>query len=216
MKSQVMPDQIAIVTMDDATPLELILARVIRDNFKRHHLALDVRHHQGQANLISTTSSFNTSISCLPEKIVIRRGLEQDAKISLSGDWTGTVNPDWPLKTRGRWKHPRFTAFVKQLLIQDRRHWQVAAQEFFECVHAKVDVDISVKIQSSSEDACFAWGAGKEDITITGSSSSLRRLFDKQSILIEEVILGRIQCHSSLRTTALLSELTINRLLGEL
>jgi hypothetical protein len=216
MKSEVMPDQIAIVTMDDATPLERVLARVIRDNIKRHHLTLDVLHHQGQVNLISTTSSFNITVSCLADKIVIQRGVQKDAKISLSGDWAGTVNPGMPLKIKGRWQHPRFTAFIKQLLIQDRRPWQVAAQEFFECVHEKVDVNIRVKVQPSNETTCFEWGSGNEDITITGSSSNLQRLFDKQSTLIEEVVLGRIQCHSSLRTTALLSELTINRLLGDL
>jgi hypothetical protein len=216
MKSQVMPDQIAIITMKDATPLELVLARVIRDNIKHLHLTLDVQHHQGQVNLIAGTSAFNLTISCLAEKIIIRRGLQKDAKVSLSGSWARSVNPGMPLKIKGRWQHPRFTAFVKQLLIQNQRPWQVAAQEFFECVHDKVDVDLRVKVQPSNETACFEWGSGNEDITITGNSSSLQRLFDKQSILIEEVVLGRIQCHSSLRTTTLLSELTINRLLGEL
>ncbi len=211
-----MLDLIPIVTSDDATPLEMKLARVMRDNLQRKHLETALQHHQGQVNLLSTAASFNLSIACFPEKIIIRRGLHDNAKVSISGDLALLGTPGIPLKVTGRWQYPRFAAFIKQLVIQDLRPWSDAAKEFFEYVHDHVDVDISANVQSNSEAMRFEYGSGNEPITIKGSSSSLQRLFDKQSILIEEVVRGRIQCQSSLRTTALLSELTVNRFLGEL
>jgi hypothetical protein len=211
-----MSDHIPVITSDDATPLEMKLARIIRDNLAKNRPDLQGRQHQGTVNLISSTTPFNVTISLLPDKIVVRRGIQENAKISLSGNLAAADNPADPFKQKGHWRHPRFARFVQQLIRQKLRPWRVAAEEFFECVHEQVDVDISVKVKSKGEDKYFEWGSGSESVLISSSSTALQRLFDKQSILIEEVVRGNIHCHSSIRTTALLSELTLNRLLGGL
>jgi hypothetical protein len=211
-----MSDLIPVVTSADATPLEMKLARVIRDNLAKNRPDLQTRQHQGAVNLISSTTPFNVTISVLPDKVMVRRGTQENAKISLSGDLAAMDNPTVPFKQKRHWRHPRFARFVQQLIRQELRPWRVAAEEFFECVHEQVDVDISVKVKSEGEDRYFEWGSGSESVLISSSSTALQRLFDKQSILIEELVRGNIHCHSSIRTTALLSELTLNRLLGGL
>jgi hypothetical protein len=204
------------ITSDDATPLEMKLARIIRDNLAKNQPDLQDPQHQGVVNLTSTATSYNVTISLLPEKIVVRRGVQENAKINLTGDLSKASISPFPFKLKGRWQHPRFARLVQQLMQQELRPWRVAAKEFFECVHDQVDVDISVKVKSNSEDAYFEWGSGSEAVLISSNSTALQRLFDKQTILIEEVVRGNIQCHSSIRTTALISELTLNRLLGGL
>jgi hypothetical protein len=87
----------------------------------------------------------------------------------------------------------------------------VAASELFDRSNQTKNSELTITMLCNDTDEQHVWGRGSENVSIIASQQTLTHLFNGISMLIDDILKGRIQCQASMRNIALITDATIDQ-----
>jgi hypothetical protein len=199
---------------DDPVPIVLIfhtmLARALSDP-GHARIATSIK---GSFSLASTTDPQSITISINGRTISLKHGISGDAKIIIHLDFNKMSDPDYKPKVEGFRKHPFFAFKVGRLLTFPTSNWSDDAKIFWDITHSISRMPRAIKFISTDESRDLTLGHGEPEIEISGTASNLSSLLSGSSVLVSDLLGGKLQIKGSLEHMTILSEVTLNLMLG--
>jgi hypothetical protein len=200
---------------DDPVPIVLIfhtmLARALSD--PRHsRIAASIK---GSFSLASTTDSQSITISIDGRTIKLEHGISGNAKIVVHLDFNKMSDSDYKPKVDGLRKHPLLAYKVGRLLNFPVLNWSDEAKKFWDMTHSIPRMPKAIKFISTDQSQDLVLGQGEPELEISGTASNLSSLLSGSSVLVSDLLGGKLQIRGSLEHMTILSEVTFNLMLGE-
>jgi hypothetical protein len=201
---------------DDPVPIVLIfrtlLTRALSD--PRHaRIAASIK---GSFSLASTTDPQSITISIDGKTVQLKHGISGDAKIIIHLDFNKISDTGYKPKVDGLRKHPLFAYKVGRLLTFPASNWSDEAKNFWDMTHAIPRMPKAIKFISTDQSRDLTLGHGEPELEISGTASNLSSLLSGSSVLVSDLLGGKLQIRGSLEHMAILSEVTFNLMLGEI
>lgn len=199
---------------DDPVPIVLIfhtlLARALSDP-GHARIATSIK---GSFSLASTTDPQAITISVKGRTISLKHGISDDAKIIIHLDFDKMSDQDYKPKVEGFRRHPFFAYKVGRLLTFPTSNWSDDAKIFWDITHSTSRMPRAIKFISTDESKDLILGHGEPEIEISGTASNLSSLLSGSSVLVSDLLGGKLRIKGSLEHMTILSEVTLNLMLG--
>lgn len=199
---------------DDPVPIVLIfhtmLARALSDP-GHARIATSIK---GSFSLASTMDPQAITIGIDGGTISLKHGISGDAKIIIRLDFNKMSDPDYKPKVEGFRKHPFFAYKVGRLLTFPTSNWSDDAKIFWDITHSISRMPRAIKFISTDESRDLTLGHGEPEVEISGTASNLSNLLSGSSVLVSDLLGGKLRIKGSLEHMTILSEVTLNLMLG--
>ncbi len=209
MRRDNMTDSLSVVTQAGAAPTETNLARILRVNL----LGQGPKALSGLPDHVTLQDNKTKRLIRLAitaQGIVLSR-----AKASSVIDVTGNFDPfkgsPPEFSVRAGWRRPLLKSRLRALLTPRFKPWAVAASELFDRSNQTKNSELTITMRCNDTDEQHVWGRGSENVSIIASQQTLTHLFNGISMLIDDILKGRIQCQASMRNIALITDATIDQ-----
>jgi len=206
---------LAISTEPDPTPLVKIFANKFRKALTDAKFANYVRNFHGSFALASLKDPQSLTIIVGNGKISITHGIAANAEIIIRMDFDKPVKP----KIEGLFRHPMLALRISKLLQFPETNWADAATGFWDCNSTYPGMPGNIKIHCIDEDRDFILGDlptdGNPDMHISGKGIDIADVFSGGSVFVQALMTGRIKSIASFEHTVVLSDVTVQTLLGE-
>jgi hypothetical protein len=170
---------------------------------------------KGSFSLASTTDPQSITISIDGKSISLKHGISRHAKIIIHLDFNKMSDTDYKPKVEGLRKHPFFAYKVGRLLAFPVSNWSNDAREFWDITHAIPRMPKAIKFISTDQSQDLTLGHGEPEVEISGTASNLSSLLSGSSVLVSDLLGGKLRIKGSLEHMTILSEVTLNLMLGE-
>ncbi len=198
----------SVLTQPDATPLETNLARILRVNLAVQGQTT-LRGIPGRINLQDKTTKTSIRLDISGEGISLSR-TQMPSIIHVLGNFDPFKGSPPEFSIRSGWRKPFLKAKLRALLTPHLKPWPVAAAELFDRSSQTKNSDMTISILSKDTLEQHVWGQGSEKVSIIASKKTLTHLFNGLSMLIDDILKGRIQCQASMQNIALITDATID------
>ena len=200
---------------DDPVPIVLIfhtmLARALSDP---RHARIAASIH-GSFCLASTTDPQSITISIEGKTIQLNHGISSDAKIIVHLDFNKMSDTGYKPKVEGLRRHPLFAYKVGRLLTFPASNLSDEAKKFWDMTHSIPRMPKAIKFISSDQGRELTLGHGEPELEISGTERNLSSLLSGSSVLVSDLLGGKLQIRGSLEHMTILSEVTFNLMLGK-
>ncbi len=200
---------------DDPVPIVIRFRTLLKHALANPGHAAIARSITGSFSLVSTTDPQSLTVRIDTHHIHIRHGISDSAKIIIRLNFSKMSEPGYKPVVEGFLRHPLFAYRVGQLLNFPESSWADDAKRFWDCAHSLTGMPGAIKFISTDENRDLLVGDGEPDVEISGESKTLSNVLSGTTVLIAEVMAGKIRIQSSLHHLSVLSEATIKMMLGE-
>lgn len=200
---------------DDPVPIVITFCTIFKHALSNPRHAALARSINGSFSLASSTDPQSLTISIDTNHIHIRHGISDNAKIVMRLDFSKMLEPGYKPQVTGSLRHPLFAYRISQLLNFPQSSWADDAKRFWDNAQSLPGMPGAIKFISTDENRDLIVGEGEPDVEISGASRSLAHLLSGATVLISEVMKGKIRIRSSLHHLTVLSEATVKMMLGE-
>lgn len=200
---------------DDPVPIVLIFHTMLIRALANPKCARIAAAINGSFSLASTTDAQSITISINGNNIDLKHGISGDARIIIHVDFSKMSNPGYKPRVAGYLKHPFFAYRVGRLLSFPAADWTDSANKFWAATHCLPGMPQAIKFLSSDENRDLTVGQGEPEIEISGPAISLSNLLSGSSVLVNDLMTGKLRVKGSLEHVTILSDVTFNLMLGE-
>lgn len=215
-----MPANISVHTEEDpAFIVKVFAARITRslNNSKKVKLLKSLKgkfalqFKDGQKLTASLTGGRGET-----KEIYLECGVGKDSKIVIHLD---ANDLDARPKIDGGYRHPFFTLKVGKLLDDSDICWMEAAKDFHDYARSDEKFPRAIKMRATDEGEYpvrehLILGEGEPEMEIEGSSRHLAALFSGSSILLQEVLKGKIKVYATLERQVEFTRVNMKYMLG--
>ncbi len=210
-----------VVFDEDASPL----ARVFAKNLSRALLTGDGASLLRSINipfaLRSASGKQAITIDPTDDQIVVRNGVSSIARIVIALSFDDSAKR--PRVEKGLLRHPLVLYRITRLLTLPGAAWEENAHEFWEHRDIIDDSPANLLVVNTSDGSQLTLGATEEPaskgqraaVELHGSESALQSVFLGQSLLVSDVMQGKLRFRGSLAQLAALTGIGQAILLGE-
>lgn len=202
-----------IVTVSsEATPIELIFAKKIEDALDDSGYLSEIKNFQGSFGVKSKYDPQALSIHCTQQKINISTGISKQCKIVLKLDLN---RPEHDPKVEGLLRHPFLAMKVAKLMDFPSANWSDALKRFWEQHHEVQGMPSGITVKCMDEDRQLSVGTTKSACYLEGKASDLAEVFSGGTPLLQLLVTGKIRGRYTFEQAVVLSEMTLNMMLGD-
>lgn len=200
----------SVVTQSNAAPMELNLARILRNSLRQYgEQALSGLPAAMILKDTKTRLKLRLLVNPKTGITVSRAGLKEPALVEGQFDPFSGLPPKFEL--RGGWRKPFMKRRLARLFQPTLTPWQTAAEDFYNATHLLDPNEFTIESYSEETDTRHLWGHGPEKALILGDVATLSHLYNGYSQLIDDILKGRIQCQASMRTIAIITDATTSQ-----
>ena len=199
-----------VSTESDPTPLVKIFANKFKKALEQPEYASAISHFSGSFALQSTADPQSITVDVQGGVISIRHGVQSTAKIIVHLNFNKPANP----KVQGLFRHPLFSMKVSRLLNFPTLPWTVAAEQFWERNHCYPGMPKGIRITCTTDDQVLLLGE-EHEVTITGAGDHIAEVFSGNTVFIQSFVTGKLQVDSSFEHAVVLSDVSVQMLLGD-
>jgi len=199
---------------NDPVPIVLMFKTMLEHALSNRNHAEVAGSVQGSFSLVSTTDPQSLTIGIDDNVISIQRGVSRHSKITIHLDFTKIAEPGYKPKLTGMFKHPLFAYKVGKLLTFPPSNWADDAKRFWDAAKSIKGMPGAMKLISTNEGRELMLGEGEDLVEIIGSSLSLASLFSGSSVLINDLMQGKLQMRGTLKHMTVLSGVTLQSMVG--
>ncbi|MBQ75966.1 MAG: hypothetical protein CMQ20_13225 [Gammaproteobacteria bacterium] len=200
----------------DPVPIVLSLYTTLKHALSNPAYAALARSIDGCFSIASTRDPQSATITLKGNQIDIHHGVSDKAKITINLDLSRMSEEGYRPSVKGLLRHPFFAYRVGRLLNFPATSWADDAKRFWDSTQFLPYMPKAIKFTSTDKQQHLSFGNGPTDVEICGKSKVLSSMLTGSSILVEDIIAGRIQIIGSLKHLSVLSEATLKMKLGEL
>lgn len=215
-----------IAVEDDARPIALVLAQVLRRSAADPDLAAVLDGLDGVLGLQSATDPQRATIHFRSGEVYVEGGVNAQADVVITIDFDAPTGPDaakptlWELTklARSAARHPIFAQQAAKVLEPPLPAWNEAAAIFWAAVERRGGGPASLKVVCTDSDGganVVVFGVGDDAVEISGPARLLSRCLVGEAVLAEEVIEGRLRCVGGFGELSLLAGHGLAVMLGE-
>ena len=204
-----------VSTEHDPTPLVKIFANKFRKALTDAKFANYARSFHGDFALASLKDPQSLTINVNSGKISITHGIDSSAKIIIRMDFDKPVKP----KIEGLFRHPMLALKISKLLEFPETNWTDAATGFWISHSTYHGMPGNIKIHCTDEDQNLMLGDLSGDLVpdmlISGKGIDIADVFTGGTVFLQALMTGKIKSIASFEHTVVLSDVTLQMLLGE-
>ncbi len=200
---------------DEPVPIVLIFHTLLRHALANRHHARIARSIHGSFALASTTDPQSLTISIQGDSIHLQHGIAEDARITIRLDFAKMSLQGYRPVVEGYLKHPLFTWKVARLLDFPVSSWADDAKRFWDAAHGMKGMPRCLRIICTDEERELDFGEGEPEAELYGKADDLAGLLSGGSILISDLMEGKLTMISTMEHLTVLSEATQKMMLGE-
>lgn len=200
---------------DDPVPIVIIFRTILKHALSNPGHAAIARSIKGSFSLASTTDPQSLTITIDASHIHIRHGVSDSAKIVIRLDFSKMSEPGYKPVVEGFLRHPLLAYRIGQLLDFPTSSWTDDAKRFWDSAGSLPGMPDAIKFFSTDENRDLLVGDGEPVLEISGTSKNLSDLLSGATILISEVLAGKIRIRGSLHHVTVVTEATVKMMLGE-
>jgi len=201
---------IVVSTENDPTPLVKIFANKFTKALSQPDFARKVSKFNGSFAMASTKDPQSITIDVADGAIKICRGIQPRAKIEIRMDFDKPVNP----RVIGLFRHPLFALQASRLLDFPAISWTDAVHQFWTAHQDYPGMPLGIRIACTDESREISLG-DEQQMTITGKANDLAEVFAGDSVFAQSCILGKFKVEASFEHLVVLSDLTLQIMLGD-
>ena len=204
-----------IALEDDPVPIVKIIGAQLKRAMANDSHRRVVGQLDGCFSLSSITDPQKVSVNINNNNITVSRGINPLAKVVIHLDFN-----DVKIKPRidGLLRYPVFAIKVGKLLEPPPQDWITEAKSYWQTVRDQPRMPSAIKMVATNDNVELLLG-GKDvepEVTIYGEPHALLALVNGTLVFAEAAMTGKINVECSVEHLAILTEVSIKRLLGEL
>lgn len=203
---------LSLVLEKDPCPLVKIFANKINNASHCPTFIESVRRTQGCFALKSNTGPQSLTIDIKGKTISLFSGIKANAKIIIhtSLDDSGSQKT----KIQNLWKHPLFAINIGRLLQFPKPSWVDSAKSFWDKNKDYSGMPSGIKLECTNEDSEYIIGEDPE-VTISGSANDLIAFLTGETVFVQSSMKGKLKGEMSFEHVVILSDVTLQMLLGD-
>ncbi len=204
-----------IALEDDPVPIVKIIGAQLKRAMANDSHRRVVGQLDGCFSLSSITDPQKVSVNINNNNITVSRGINPLAKVVIHLDFN-----DVKIKPRidGLLRHPLFAIRVGKLLEPLPQDWVTEAKSYWQAVSDQPGMPLAIKMVANNDKFELVLGEKniEPEVTVYGEPHTLLALVNGTLVFAEAAMTGKINVECSVEHLAILTEVSIKRLLGEL
>jgi len=200
---------------DDPVPIVKVIGAQLKRAMASDTHRRIVSQLDGCFSLSSVTDPQKVSVNINNNNIAVSRGINPLAKVVIHLDFN-----DAKIKPRidGLLRYPLFAIKVGKLLEPLSQDWITEAKSYWRTVHDQPRMPSAIKMVATNDNVELLLGEKdiESEVTIYGEPHMLLALVNGTLVFAEAAMTGKINVECSVEHLAILTEVSIKRLLGEL
>ena len=204
-----------IALEDDPVPIVKIIGAQLKRAMANDSHRRVVGQLDGCFSLSSITDPQKVSVNINNNNITVSRGINPLAKVVIHLDFN-----DVKIKPRidGLLRHPLFAIRVGKLLEPLPQDWVTEAKSYWQAVSDQPGMPLAIKMVANDDKFELVLGEKniEPEVTVYGEPHKLLALVNGTLVFAEAAMTGKINVECSVEHLAILTEVSIKRLLGEL
>ncbi|MFT7687791.1 MAG: hypothetical protein ACI9FB_003148 [Candidatus Azotimanducaceae bacterium] len=197
---------------DDPCPIVKIFANKITAASNSPTFIEKLGRTQGCFALKSNDGTQSLSIVIKGHTISLFSGIRASAKIIIHTplDHSGSQKTH----VENLWRHPIFASHVGCLLEFPKTNWIDSAERFWDKNKDYPSMPRGITLECSDESKAYIIGDNPE-ATVTGDADSLGAFLTGETVFVQSCMNGTLKSEMSFEHTVVLSDVTLQMLLGE-
>ncbi len=197
----------------EATPLVRVLASTLRLALQRQETHKILSKLDGSFTVKSMKGAQAATYAFEKDQVTIKAGTSRKAKVIIEADLDDdSVKPN----ITGLYRHPFAAMNFGKLLSLPLPSWADSAKRFWAVTFDLPNMPEKLIITATDESRNLTFGEGVNSAEIIGKASQLEPLLAGHSILVDEVIKGKLQFRGSLEYLTGISHAGQKLLVGDL
>tara|TARA_R110002072_G_scaffold64_5_gene354 strand:- start:25955 stop:26569 length:615 start_codon:yes stop_codon:yes gene_type:complete len=201
-----------VTTEADATPLVRIFAVKFKAAVQQAGYVSLVKKTQGTFSLKSKTDPQAITVAIGTAGMHISSGVDKASDIVIHIDFN---RPNERPKIDGLLRHPLYALAVGKLLDFPETNWADALKRLWDQYKDFPGMPDGITAKSLDEDRQLSVGSSTEPVYLEGKSSDLSEVFSGGSPLLQVMSAGKIRGIYSFQHAVVLSDITLQMMLGE-
>jgi len=203
---------ITLVLENDPCPIVKIFANKMNNALNDSSFIENVERVQGCFALKSIDGAQSLTINIEGKTISLYSGVKAGAKIVIHTPLSDSGSQ----KTRveNLWRHPIFANRVGRLLDFPKPSWVDSAKRFWDKNKDYPGMPTGIKLECTDEAREYIIGVSPE-ASISGHSKELINFLTGENVFVESCIKGKLNSQMSFEHAVVLSDVTLQMLLGE-
>ncbi len=197
----------------DPVPIVRIIGSRLRRGMRRPDFRRRVERFRGSFALASDKDPQALTVIGEKSRLYIQHGIHENASIVIYLDFD---QPGYSPRVEGFLRHPWLAWRVAKLLDFPRESWTDSVERFWEHACRLPRMPRAIKVVCDDDGREVVLGEGEVQVQIHGSAGMLADLFAGSSILVQSVMSNKIKVVGNLKHLAILSEATLQLMLGEI
>lgn len=197
----------------EATPLVRVLASTLRLALQRLETHKVLSRLDGTFTVKSMKGTQAATYTFEKDRVTIKAGTSRKAKVIIEADLDDTsIKPN----ITGLYRHPFASIYFGKLLSLSLPSWADNAKRFWTVTLGLPNMPEKLIITATDESRSLSFGEGVNSAEIIGKASQLGPLLAGQSILVDDVMRGKLQFRGSLKYLTGISHAGQKFLVGDL
>jgi len=201
-----------VTTEDDPTPLVRIFATKFKAALLQPDYAALMSKSQGKFSLQSKKDPQAITVAVNAAGPHLSSGVDQASDIVIHVDFT---NPNAAPKVKGLLRHPLYAIAVGKLLEFPEINWADALKRLWDQHKNFPGMPDGITAKSTDEDRQLSVGSSTEPVYLEGKSADLAEVFSGGSPLLQLLFEGKLRGHYHFQHIVVLSDVTLQMMLGE-
>jgi hypothetical protein len=204
--------KLTLLLENDPCPLVKILANKINNASDNPAFIENVRRTQGCFALKSNTGPQSLTIDIKGSTISLFSGIKARAKVIIHT----SIDGSGPQKTKveNLWKHPLLAINIGRLLQFPKPSWVDSANTFWDKNKDYSGMPRGIKLECTDDAQEHILGENPE-ATISGTANNLREVLSGEAVFVQSGIKGTLNSEMSFEHLVILSDVTLQMLLGD-
>ena len=211
-----MENEVSVELEADPVPIVRAFGTLFRNSLTSKKIADTARSMQGSFALVNTTDPQKLTVTVNRGDISLKRGRDPDVQVTIHGNFDRLSDPRYKPKVEGFFRHPLFAMKIGKLLESPVTNWSDHAKRFWDHNHKIAGMPQAIKVISNDDNRTVTLGESEPEVEIEGNDKNLSTLFSGGSVLVSEVMTGKVRVKANIKHLTVLSEVTLNYILGEL
>jgi hypothetical protein len=204
-----------ITVEDDPSPLALILATTLRRAARTPKLAATINKAKGSVALKSTVDLQAATIHFADGRAHLVKGVSPGADVVIAVDINKMGDKDAPKpKVTGAARHPKLALAAGKLLEPPHGTWQDEGAQFFAFAAADPSAPRGMRVVEVDTGAEITYGESPAEYELHGTEHALMTLFTGGSILLQDMLDGKLDAVGALRHSAALTGRSLAWMMG--
>jgi hypothetical protein len=200
-----------VTTEVNPTPLVRVFAAKFTAALHRPNYAALMPKSQGKFSLQSTTDHQAITVTINTEALHLCRGVDRSSAVIIRLNF---ANPNASPKVEGLLRHPLYASAVGKLLEFPEVNWVDALKRLWDQYKDFPGMPDGITAKSTDEDRQLSVGSSDEPVYLEGSASNLAQAFSGSSPLVQLLFEGKLKGHYRFQHVVVLSDITLQMMLG--